>query len=185
MAPPRSGVGLGVALEEHMGRRVCRADGSVVRADSSVETGGSVVRVGGTGVLALADDPIVLGGALAPREIETLAQRVMRQIRPHICGPVWDPEMWKRVAVAMGAMVRRIRSGQGTGYYDVESGTIFVKTTGDDWTLSRRIVHELGHHVLIEYKIRPRRRPLERYDDNRLSVEHRVCCRVELLAVGG
>lgn len=129
-----------------------------------------------------ASDPIRLRRALGQPEIEALARRCARQIRRELTGPTDSLRTWTDTARALGARVCPLsEDNPGPGYYDVEDEVIYVNVYSDEATVCRRLVHELAHHVLIHFKIRPRRRAEERYDDDRQTLEHRIARRVEEL----
>ena len=132
-----------------------------------------------------AADAIRLRRALGQPDVEALAHRCARQIRRELTGPTDSLATWCDTARALGAQVCPLSEDEpGPGYYDVEQEKIFVNVYTDEATLSRRVVHELAHHVLIRFKIRPRRRAEERYDDDRQTLEHRIARRVEELLLG-
>jgi hypothetical protein len=130
------------------------------------------------------DDPIRISPPIPAPEVEGLAQTCARIIKAAHKGELWDVDAWKATARALGTKVLRLKTGDtGPGYYCAGSKTIFLHPKAEDWDLARRIVHELAHHVLLEYNLRPRRRPVERFDDNRQTLEHRIAQRVELLVM--
>lgn len=135
--------------------------------------------------ILFANHPIRLKKALGKPEIEALARQCVRQIKKEHTGPIDSADAWIETAKALGAEVYELDDDEpGPGYYDVEDREIYVNVYTDEWTLCRRIVHELAHHVLIHFKIRPRRRASERYDDDRQTLEHKIARRVEEILLG-
>ena len=125
--------------------------------------------------IPMGDDPIRLAPPVTKAEVYNMVNRALRIIKTAYRGPVWDSDAWVATCKALGVVaVRRLKPGQGAGYYDVTTKVIYIEAAIEDWDVSRRIIHELIHHVLIEYGISPRRRGIERYDDHRFTVEHQA-----------
>lgn len=126
--------------------------------------------------IPLGDDPIELAPPVTKAEILNMAARAVRQIKVVHKSDYYDLRAWKATAEAMGASVKKLSPSAGQGYYDVANKTIFYNPSGDEEVVAGRIVHELLHHVFVEYKISPKRRGIERYDDHRQTVEHQAAC---------
>jgi hypothetical protein len=71
------------------------------------------------------------------------------------------------------------------GYYDPASNTVYLHHELDEYVAIRIICHELAHHVqvIMPFMLASQTR-LERYDDEKNSVQHRVARRVEEIILG-
>jgi hypothetical protein len=96
-------------------------------------------------------------------------------------------DSWVLAAKELGARVQRFygHTGDDPGYYDPQKSTIYYDCLRPHWECLYTIVHELAHHVqtILPRKIVYATR-LQRYDDNRQSVQHKVACLVEEMLLG-
>jgi hypothetical protein len=127
-------------------------------------------------------------------DIEVIAKSVVRIIRAGLAKhqdtsmpPIENLAAWATAARELGARLVRFfgKEGDGVGYCDPKHAIIYYDCLESDHDCIRYIAHELAHHVQI---VMPRGMApitgLERYDDNRQSVQHRVARRAEILLLG-
>jgi len=106
-------------------------------------------------------------------------------IRGAAKGPKDDVSTWIKAARELGATVIRGTTKEGDpGLYNPKTAQIIYDPRSDEATLCRRIVHELAHHVQATYRIGGIRRGVERYDDDRETLQHRIARRVEEILLG-
>ncbi len=92
---------------------------------------------------------------------------------------------WIAAAKALGASVQELAEGdRDQVMYDWVTRTIFFDPEQDDWTICKQICHELAHHVICHHHGGQIRHGIERYDDNRESLQHRIAREVELYFFG-
>lgn len=135
--------------------------------------------------MRLSDDPIVLAPPPTSTEIDGRARAVVAVIRGVARGPKDEAATWIKAARELGASVIRGTTKDGDpGLYNPKTAQIIYDPRSDELTICRRIVHELAHHVQATYRIGAIRRGVERYDDNRETLQHRIARRVEEILLG-
>lgn len=121
---------------------------------------------------------------LTDNEITEIARGVMRTLLSKLEGSPDDLRSWVNLARSLGIKLFGYygEPGDPPGYYDGsgEVPCIFYNLSAPKLLRMFYIIHELAHHVLVAWpgSAFPRA-ALERYDDDRKSVQHRVACRVE------
>jgi Zn-dependent peptidase ImmA (M78 family) len=118
--------------------------------------------------------------------IDSMARTVARVIRRHVEGDESNVQTWINAAQGLQARVWRY-NGQPNepGYYDGATMSIFYNMNAPTEECIRYIIHELGHHVLtILPSSNYKRSALERYADDRNTVQHRVARKVEEIVLG-
>ena len=135
--------------------------------------------------MQLSDDPIRLAPPATQTEIDGRARAVAAIIRSVATGPMTDIYVCVKAARELGATVIKGRtSGDDPGLYDPKTARIIYDPRSDETECCRRIIHELAHHVQATYRIGAIRRGVERYNDNRETLQHRIARRVEEILLG-
>ena len=119
--------------------------------------------------------------------VETSARSVARVLLAKAEGPVDEPPTWLVVAKALGVRVLGFYGlpGDGPGYYEAATQTVYYNLRAPKSERARYIVHELAHRILATWPGGGCQRvALERYDDDRQTVQHRVARRVEEIVLG-
>ena len=119
--------------------------------------------------------------------VEEIAPGIARQILSQLEGPRDEVSTWVKAAEALGAVVYGFygQPGDGPGFYDGRRGIICYNLCASKEKRIRYLLHEIAHHALATWPgSRFPRIALERYDDDRQSVQHRVARRVEEILLG-
>ena len=136
------------------------------------------------------EDRIYLTKALSTPEVDSIARGHARRIKS-IAGKraLDNPQTWIDVSRELGATVHKMadndeRKGESHGYYDWHSKKIIYDPDWDEWTVCGTLCHELTHHLICHSRIGAIRSGVERYDDDRETLQHRIARRVEEILLG-
>ncbi len=140
--------------------------------------------------LLFGEDRIHLAKALSKPEVDSVARGYARKIKG-VMGklPADDFASWIHAARELGAKVHPMADddemkGQGQGYYDWRTKQIVYDPDWDEWTLCHVLCHELVHHLICHNRVGAIRNGVERYDDHRESLQHRIARRVQEILLG-
>jgi hypothetical protein len=138
--------------------------------------------------MRLEDDPIVLAPRASDAEVNARARQVVAIINSAKNGPKDEAATWIKAARELNAtVVKGTTKGDDPGLYwrrKSGEGIIVYDPRADEAEICRRIVHELAHHVQSTYKISALRNGIERYNDDRETLQHRIARRVEEILLG-
>lgn len=117
-------------------------------------------------------------------EITATARGVARVLLSKLEGEATDIDAWLALGRSLGLKLFGFygKPSDPPGYYDGKEGLVFYNLKAPRHLRLRYIIHELAHHVLATWPgSKFPREALERYDDCRQSVQHRVARRVETM----
>ncbi len=140
--------------------------------------------------LLFGEDRIHLAKALSKPEVDDLARGVARQMRASMEKRSPDTvEAYVHAARVLGATIHKMQGddkhkGQDHGYYCWRTKRIIYDPDWDEWTVIHTLCHELAHHVLCHHRAGAIRGGVERYDDDRETLQHRIARRVEEILLG-
>ncbi len=140
-------------------------------------------------VVPMGDDPIRLHPS-TQEKIDTHAALIVATIRRAVRqqGPIDQLKTWVLAAKELKYGVQRMKARKGDvelGLYDHITRTIFYNGAAPKDKCIRYIAHELAHGVGIDLKgSRMPMTPMERFDDDRESFQHKVARRVEEILLG-
>lgn len=140
--------------------------------------------------LLFGQDRIHLAKALSKREIDSEARGLARQIKGAMGKlPLDSPSSWITTARELGAQVHPMsdddpRKGLEHGYYCWNSRQIIYDQDWDEWTVCHTLCHELAHHLICHRRVGAIRGGIERFDDDRETLQHRIARRVQEILLG-
>lgn len=132
------------------------------------------------------NDPLRLAKVITPAEDKEIARGLIRQIEAALGDMPRDKvRSWVLASGELGATVRPLAEvDQDKVMYDWITKTIFYNPHQDELAACEEISHELPHHLLCHHRVAPIRRGIERFSDNRQTLQHRVSRIVQLYFFG-
>lgn len=121
---------------------------------------------------------------ITEEQITGIARSVARSLLSELEGDPTDLDAWRALGKAQGLKLFGFygKPHDPPGYYDGKEGVVFYNIKAPREARRLYLIHELAHHVLATWPgSKFPREALERYDDNRQSVQHRVARRVETM----
>lgn len=140
--------------------------------------------------LLFGEDRIHLAKALSKPEVDSLARGYSRKIQGAMKKrPIDDMNSWVEASVALGATVHKMadddkNKGESLGYYCWRSKRIIYDPDWDEWTICHTLCHELTHHLICHAGEGAIRGGIERFDDHRETLQHRIARRVQEIMLG-
>lgn len=140
--------------------------------------------------LLFGDDRIHLAKALSKPEVDTMARGYSRQIAATMKNRPRDiAQTWVDSANALGATVHKMadddeNKGKSIGYYCWRTKRIIYDPSWDEWTICHTLCHELTHHLICHSGSGSIRNGIERFDDNRETLQHRIARKVQEIMLG-
>ena len=136
--------------------------------------------------LLFGNDKIKVAQAWGKPDVQEYSRWVRRAIQSALGGrDTSKASSWVAAARELGASVLPLaEEDRDQVMYNWTTREIFYDPDQDEWTICRQICHELAHHVLCYHHGGQIRNGIERYDDNRESLQHRIAKEVELYFFG-